>query len=81
MRVVHKAGDLLDSLLDEAQGEVGTLRSGNPAVFLERYIGRASDPFGSSIKSIRKSPCERRSASCLGLLAREGRTPRTPFAT
>ena len=79
MRVVHKAGDL-DALLDEAQGEEERAFR-QSTVFLERYIGRASDPFGSSIKSIRKSPCPPSSASPLGLLAREGRTPRTPFAT
>ncbi len=39
MRVVQKAGDL-DALLDEAQGEAERA-FGNPAVFLERYIGRA----------------------------------------
>ncbi|MBI3877983.1 MAG: pyruvate carboxylase [Verrucomicrobia bacterium] len=39
MRVVHKAGDLVD-LLDEARGEAGRA-FGNPAVFLEKYIPHA----------------------------------------
>ncbi|MEA3186647.1 MAG: pyruvate carboxylase, partial [Chthoniobacter sp.] len=39
MRIVEKAGDLA-SLLDEAQGEAERA-FGNPAVFLEKYIGRA----------------------------------------
>jgi pyruvate carboxylase len=39
MRVVHKAGELA-GLLDEAQAEAGRA-FGNPAVFLEKYIGRA----------------------------------------
>lgn len=39
MRVVQREEDL-ESLLDEAQGEAGQA-FGNPAVFLEKYIGRA----------------------------------------
>ena len=39
MRVVLREEDL-ESLLDEAQGEAGQA-FGNPAVFLEKYIGRA----------------------------------------
>lgn len=39
MRVVHKEADL-ERLLDEAQNEAGRA-FGNPAVFLEKFIGRA----------------------------------------
>ena len=39
MRVVHKEEDL-KSMLEEAQGEAERA-FGNPAVFLERYVGRA----------------------------------------
>lgn len=39
MRVVRKAGDL-GKLLDEARGEADRA-FGNPAVFLEKYVGRA----------------------------------------
>ena len=39
MRVVHKAKDL-ERLLDEARGEADRA-FGNPAVFLEKYVGRA----------------------------------------
>jgi pyruvate carboxylase len=39
MRVVRRAADLAQ-LLDEARGEAATA-FGNPAVFLEKYIGRA----------------------------------------
>jgi len=39
MRIVHREEEL-GQLLDEAQGEAGQA-FGNPAVFLEKYIGRA----------------------------------------